>query len=178
MTQLEQSSRRWWQSVKQEPEKLVAWLFDQYRGEATAAGRIEAVRDRFAVPDSEAWQILSAIADQERDHAQWVGELLQTRGYTPVVRQKTERYWPNVMREIADLETACAVGAHAEGMRLARIRTIAADTEPQDVVAVFQRILPQEEFHERAFRRLASPGALEATRARHELGTRALGLVS
>lgn len=176
---VEQTSASWWTQTKASPEKLVAWLFDQYRGEATAAGRIEAVRDKFAEPDSKAYRTLTVIAGQERVHAEWIGELLRTRGHEPVVQEKAERYWPKVMREIDSLETACAVGAHAEAMRLARIRAISSDTEgPRDVVRVFSRILPEEIFHESAFRTLAGQGAMEKTRGRHELGQRALGLVS
>ena len=62
-------------------------------------------------------------------------------------------------------------------MRLERIEVIASDPEaPEDVRAVFWRILPQERFHEHAFRSLAGAPALEATRAAHELGRTTLGL--
>jgi len=62
-------------------------------------------------------------------------------------------------------------------MRLERIEVIVNDPQaPSDVRRVFARILAQERFHERAFRRLSDPQALEATRGAHELGLVALGL--
>lgn len=171
------STQQWWAQTKRDPQRLQAWLLDQYRGEATAADRITALRRRFAPPGSRAARVLDTIARQERTHAGWVGELLRARGLEPRVETKAERYWPEVMAGIDSLATGCAVGAHAERMRLERIETIAADPgAPQDVRRVFARILPQERFHERAFRSLSDPDALEATREAHELGRVALGL--
>ena len=55
--------------------------------------------------------------------------------------------------------------------------TIAADEQaPTDLRAVFARILPEERFHERAFRSLAGEEALRATRDGHERGMKVLGL--
>ena len=171
------TSQQWWEETRKEPARLVAWLLDQYRGEATAAGRIEGLRDTYAQGDAKARRILTVIAAQERQHARWVGGLLRARGLEPAVQDKAERYWEQPLAAIQDLESGCAVGAHAERMRLERIEVIAADPEaPEDVRAVFRRILPQERFHERAFRALAGATALEATRGAHELGRTALGL--
>ncbi len=168
---------RWWARTKRDPARLMAWLFDQYRGEATAAERIEALRDQHAGGSPRARRVLTIIAEQERTHARWVGELLRARGHAPTVREKPTRYWDGPLAAIRDLETGCAVGAHAERMRLERIEVIAGDPEaPADIREVFARILPQERFHERAFRSLASARALEATRTQHELGRAALGL--
>lgn len=62
-------------------------------------------------------------------------------------------------------------------MRLERIRAIASDTEaPEDIKQVFLRILPQEEYHARAFRKMTSTEAYNATTDAHELGRVALGL--
>jgi rubrerythrin len=170
-------SHTWWQATKRDPEALVAWLLDQYRGEATAAGRIEMLRDAYAAPGTRAHRILGVIAGQERRHAVWVGDLLTARGVAPVIAPKRERYWKPTLEVIKDLETGCAVGAHSERMRLERIEVIAGDEEaPADVRAVFQRILPEERFHARAFAELAGDEALAATREAHDLGRRALGL--
>jgi len=116
---------------------------------------------------------------QEEDHAAWVGDLLRARGEEPcVLKDKEERYWQETLPGITSWESGCAVAAHAEAMRLDRIRVIVADPEtPVDVRAVFARILPQEEFHERAFRAFAGDAALAATLHGHEEGARALGLV-
>jgi hypothetical protein len=42
-----------------------------------------------------------------------------------------------------------------------------------DVRAVFRRILPEERFHERAFRALSSAAALSKTAGAHDLARRA-----
>jgi rubrerythrin len=171
------NSIAWWQAVKSDPRALADWLLDQHRGEATAAGRIERLRDAFAAPGTRAHRVLTVIAAQERRHAGWVAALLEARGIAAVVEDTAERYWPQVLAGIADLASGCAVGAHAERMRLERIEAIAGDASaPADIRAVFARILPEERFHERAFSRLAGPAALAAAQDAHELGRAALGL--
>ncbi|NMO14178.1 hypothetical protein HPC49_19315 [Pyxidicoccus fallax] len=171
-------SARWWEETRSDTSRLVDWLFDQYRGEVTAADRIERMRDTYATPGGKAHRVLTVIAGQERRHAEWVAGLLRARGLTPEVRGEPEvRYWARTLPGIQDLETGCAVGAHAERMRLERIEVIAADTTaPEDVRDVFTRILREERFHERAFRGLATPESLERTREAHALGREVLGL--
>ncbi len=170
------TSQEWWDALKHRPEQLLAWLLDQYRGEATAAERIERLRDAYGA-EPRAQRVLTVIADQERKHAGWVGGLLRTRGVDPIVSDKQDRYWKRALPGVQDFETGCAVGAHAERMRLERIEVIAADPDtPEDIRGVFTRILPEERFHERAFRTLAGARALEATRGAHALGRQALGL--
>lgn len=171
------TSAQWWAAVKQDPVAFEGWLLDQYRGEVTASGRIEALRDAFAPPSSPAWRVLTIIAAQERDHARWVAELLRARGVEARVEEVPSRYWEVVLGQVRDLETGAAVGAHAEEMRLERIVAISSDeTAPADVRGVFARILPQERFHARAFRALASLDALTATEGAHHLGRELLGL--
>jgi hypothetical protein len=171
------NSATWWATIRSNPTRLHAWLYDQYRGEVTAAARIEALRDRFTVPGSRPHRILSIIAAQERDHASWVAALLTARNLPATVEDKPDRYWRRVLPQITDLATGAAVGAHAERMRLERIETIAADpTAPADIRAAFARILPQERFHARAFASLATADALARTAGAHALGRAALGL--
>jgi rubrerythrin len=172
-------SRSWWAAVKQDPAAFRRWLLKQYRGEATAAARIEQLRDMYASEPAHrrAHRILTVIASQERRHASWIADLLRAHGIEPVVQGQDERYWAHTLPGIDNLTTGCAVGAHAERMRLERIEAIASDpAAPADVRATFARILREERFHERAFRELAGPGAMEATRQAHSLGRTALGL--
>lgn len=171
------TSVEWWNETKRSAEALRDWLFDQYRGERTAADRIIALRDRYAGPGTRAWRLLTVIARQESQHAEWVGGLLAARQLSPSEPEPAERYWPRVVPQIHSLESGAAVGAHAERMRLERIEAIAADPEaPADVREVFRRILPQERFHERAFREIAGDAAMRETEAAHTLGRLALGL--
>jgi hypothetical protein len=175
----ERNSTTWWQDTRDDPARLLRWLVAQYRGEVTAASRIETLRDRFATPGSRAHRILTVIAAQERDHARWVGALLTARGVALELDARPERYWREVVPGISDLATGAAVGAHAERMRLERIDVIAGDpAAPGDIRAVFARILPQERFHARAFAELATPDAMARTAGAHALGRKALGLVA
>lgn len=171
------TSEQWWAEVKTNPDQLVGWLQKQYHGEVTAAERINGFAEQFAAPDTRASRILRLIAGQEIDHANWVGELLVARGVEPVVLDKDERYWDQTLPQIDSFESGAAVAAHAEHMRLERIRVIAHDPEaPEDIRAVFDRILPQEVFHERAFSSLAGQDALQATVEAHLAGRAVIGL--
>lgn len=173
-----QSSESWWNTVRSDRDALGRWLEDQYRGETSAGGRIDALRDAFAGPGTRAHRLLTVIAAQERRHAVWIGDLLEARGMEVRASQREDRYWKLTVPEVVDLETGAALGAHAEAMRLARIEVIANDAAaPRDVREVFARILPEERFHERAFRSLSTDDARARTAGAHELGRRALGLL-
>ena len=172
-----ETSKTWWEKTKASRSALHAWLYDQYRGEVTAASRIAALRDAFTDEGSRAHVVLTVIAEQERKHAVWVADLLHARGLDVHVEHVEDRYWKRTVPEVVDLATGAAIGAHAEKMRLERIETIAADEGAEaDVRAVFRRILLEERFHERAFRSLSSDAALAKTLGAHELARRALGL--
>lgn len=182
------NSETWWAETKRSPELLGHWLTDQLRGESTAGDRIEALRDHFCTPKTRAYKVLSTIAKQERLHAQWVKQLLLSRGLPTDFSDVQERYWVQTLAAYTDtdsanpkaeldFETGCAIGAHAEKMRLERIEAIANDPDaPEDIRAVFAKILPQERFHERAFRSLSSDTATQNTLHAHELGLKLLGL--
>jgi len=172
------TSAAWWAEIRDNTQRLIDWLYDQYRGEMTAAERILALRDRFAEPGSRAFRVLSVIAEQESTHATWVGELLAARGLAVEVHDEPDRYWRAVLPGLRDLATGAAIGAHAERMRLERIEAIAADPDaPADIRDVFTRVLGQERFHARAFAAMATPEALARTAGAHALGRRVLGLV-
>lgn len=173
-----QTSREWWAKVRAEDRLLLDWLRRQYRGEVTAAGRIEAFRDRYA-PNAESKRLLTTIAEQERRHAAWVRDLLMARGIDPEVQGAEDRYWAETLPAVDSFEHGAAVGAHAEEMRLQRIRVIVNDaTAPADVRKVFTMILKEEEFHARAFAQMAGEEALSETRGAHERGMALLGLVA
>lgn len=171
--------QEWYDGVKANPSKLIDWLKNQYHGEVTAAERIRSLILCYQPPDNkEKWtETVELIASQEEDHANWVGELLKNRGIDPQVLVKDERYWNNTVNQITDWATGCAVAAHAEKMRLDRIRVICNDvgTEP-DILDVFSRILVQEEFHEKAFRTFATDEAIQKTLDGHLAGLNQLGL--
>jgi rubrerythrin len=174
-----QTPQAWWNATKNNEAKFGDWLVKQYRGEVTAAVRIVQLGEKFDVtPTSK--RILNMIAEQERTHAEWIKALLVSRGIeVPVVEQEQaeQRYWAATLPGIESFATGTAVAAHAEEMRLARIRVIADDeSAPADVRSTFKRILKDEEWHASAFKALSTDTALAATLNAHEAGMEALGL--
>lgn len=172
------TSAQWWEEVKANPALLENWLKDQYHGEATAAARLKEIAAK--VEHYDVARTLKVIASQEEDHANWVKALLYARGITPEILNKEERYWGKTLpTDYANvpIQSLAAIAAHAEAMRLERIKVIASDeTAPSDIRRVFEAILPQEQFHERAFRNIA--GDIEMSKAldAHKEGLAALGL--
>jgi rubrerythrin len=175
------TSKEWWVETRTDEVKLIDWLQKQWRGEVTAAERIMRFADQFAVSGSNDYKVLDAIASQERIHAHWIERLLEARGLkvdTNEILNAEKRYWLETLPGITDFATGAAVAAHAEGMRLERIRAIAEDpNSPADIRNTFIKILKDEEWHESAFTKLSNPEALEATLGNHEAGMQTLGLV-
>jgi len=170
------SSQKWWAAVKLDPERFNDWLIKQFRGEVTASERIVEFAEKYA-PDDRSRRVLAVIASQERQHADWVLSLLQSRGLEPSIDGAEKRYWKETLPQITSFNDGCAVGAHAERMRLERIRTIASDeSAPEDVRQTFSLILKDELFHEQAFREMAGQDALDATLSCHQCGMEVLGL--
>ena len=173
---LTRTSLAWWESILVNPEQLVTWLQKQYHGEVTAADRIRTFASHYCA-DERQQKVLGVIASQEEDHASWVASLLTARGIAPLTLVKNERYWEKTLPGIKDFMSGAAVASHAERMRLERIQVICDHPgTPDDIRAVFLKILPQEQFHERAFGEMAGPLALDAARDKHEEGMEALGL--
>lgn len=170
------TAQQWWDEVKNDVQKLNGWLVRQHRGEATASNRIVAFADKYA-PDVRTKRILYTIASQENIHASWIQQLLTTRGLDVNVSDPEKRYWKETLPQVDSFSTGAAVGAHAEGMRLERIKVIASDeSAPQDIREMFARILKDELFHEEAFREMAGVSAMELTVANHRRGRKVLGL--
>lgn len=173
------TSKQWWKEVKEDNNKLENWLQRQWRGEVTAAYRILRLAG-YVNQNSREYKILEKIADQEREHARWIEELLSNRNIDvniDDIRHAEERYWAHTLPSIRDFVTGTAVAAHAEKMRLERITEIATDkSAPADIRAVFKKILVEEVWHESAFRNLSTPEAMAAMADSHTLGKQSLGL--
>lgn len=173
-----QTSAEWWERVRDDRALLIDWLQKQHHGERTAAERIRRYAVQYA-KGTKAIALLEKIAFEEELHAVWVGACLRMRGVQPIEQKRQERYWNITLPGIKDLATGSAVAAHAEAMRLERIRVIAADYEgPRDVRETFAMILPMEVKHEKWFRSLSTPEALAETAPAHNQGSQALGLIN
>ena len=169
------TTQQWLDRILSSESELHHWLERQFIGELTAAKRIRKLADE--APDKFK-PVINRIADDEAQHAFWVGELLIARGIAvPAIEHAEDRYWKPILSELDSFEKTAAAGHHAEGMRLIRIRALASDERvDSDIRQVFAKILPDEEFHERAFGAMTSADQIEATRGLHELGLERLGL--
>ena len=166
----------WVNTVANDNLKLNSWLSRQYVGEVLASRRIEelaaVVQDKFK-------RVIKKIAADEAKHAEWVLGLLNARKIPlPAIDYKQDRYWKAVLTGKENIEEVLGIGAHAEEMRLHRIKAIALDSRfDADIREVFSKILPDEEFHALAFAAAAGKIALKTTQKKHNAGLKALGLV-
>lgn len=165
------NSKQWWEAVKQDTNKLNNWLKKQYFGENQAYIRITELSERF---DN---KTLKVIADQEKQHSEWIRDYCLSKNIDISNIQHEERYWKEVNMDFESLEEAAAVGAHAEKMRLERIEVIANDPSfCPDLSDIFKNILKDEIFHERAFKDMTTEELYELNRHNHEKGAEKIGL--
>ena len=95
---LEQKSKQWWESVKSNSSILEHWLKKQYYGEMTASNRMQDLLNNFGEQTSiKNRKILKKIMKQERQHADWIKQLLVDRNIE-IKEEYTDRYWNEVPR--------------------------------------------------------------------------------
>ena len=170
------TTKQWLAEIKEDSNRLHHWLVRQYIGERTAAKRISLLAKQATGKEK---KHLLTIASQEESHADWVEELLHNR-HIPVPDDFSDaenRYWKNILSQANNTDRLYAAGAHAEEMRLLRIRAIVDDKDfDSDIREVFNKILPEEEYHAKTFRSLSSNESLDLMEEYHEEGMKALGL--
>lgn len=84
-----------------------------------ASERLKGMLDQFGNEmTQEQRKTVEIIADQEKNHSEWVGKLLIARGEVPKLLEKVERYWDVVLTGLDSFLKATAVAAHAEGTKL------------------------------------------------------------
>lgn len=171
------NTKQWVDKILSNEGELIHWLKRQYIGEMGAAQRIRALAQFPDIPNRFK-KVVEKIADDEDRHAEWVRDLLIARGIElPVLENMTERYWKPILEHAVDFDTMAAAGHHAEGMRLVRIRALAEDERvDSDIREVFRKILPDEEFHEKAFGAMSTQDAIQFMSDKHEKGLELLGL--
>jgi len=172
--------QQWWDGIKDDPNLIIGWLKNQYHGEATAATRIRELIVVHFEPTSTAYKLASRIANDEDRHAAWIGSLLIMRGVTPKILNKEERYWPAALTAAPEGDGLYVAGiaAHAEEMRLERIKIIMEDDNaPKDIQAIFKEIYHDEVFHAKAFKEISGDTYYDMTTEKHAEGLQALGLI-
>ncbi len=178
MNKLDAASLVWWDELLENPTKQIEWLKKQYHGEVLAGKRIRNIFSQFKM-NADDQAIIARVANEEDQHALWLGELLLARGVTPsMLNDHVERYWDyDKLNAIASVKEAAAIGYHAEVMRLSRIKVIRDHPDsPKDMAETMAKIFKDEVGHVSAFKGLTNPDAIEATRDDHEMGVNALGL--
>lgn len=170
------TTQEWLSEVKASPEKLNHWLERQYVGESLAADRIKHLAE--SQREQKTQHTLLEIAKDEAKHRDWIGGLLESRGIPlPTPSIEGTRYWEPILNSLSTFEELTGAGHHAEAMRLVRIKALATDSEiAPDIQEVFLKILPDEQFHTRAFAHMSTPDAIESTRKLHQQGLEVLGL--
>ena len=177
------TSKEWYNEVLQDQTKFNDWLVKQYEGELIAANRILELAMDTDSPTN--YRILMEISRQELQHSLWMMDILKNRNIpVPVVDLGTDekisssRYWPMVEKSGHTMQEKYAVGAHAETMRLDRIRAICEHPRTAtDIKEVFDRILVDELWHAKAFASMAGEEAMLKIKPDHEKAKSMLGLV-
>lgn len=175
------NTKEWWEETKSKPEALNRWLVRQYVGEMAAVNLLSQALIQYGGDmTGEEWSDVFKVMMQEAKHARWVRQLLEKRSVLiPPKLSATRKYWNEVLPEIKSLDDVAHAAHHAESMRLHRIREIAEeqDTTYADLQVVFSRILPDEEWHERVFRKLRRSGLNPKMEGAHLNGLKALSLI-
>ena len=166
----------WWDRVSSSEEEMINWLYDQYRGEITAAERIGSLSSIYNLTGRKR-ALIDIIAIQEKNHAEWIKDLLVARSLDPVVKETEDRYWKQVLKDNMSFEYVCAIGFHAEKMRLSRIELLSSDNRFKDIAKVFKRIYNDESFHVKAFRSMSTDKDVEDAEKLHMKGLEAIGLM-
>lgn len=173
-----QTSQEWWLKTKSDPDLLSRWLRRQYVGEMASVGLLSELLVKYGCQAGEhAWTTVHKIMCQEALHGRWIKDLLDRRMIAPDLNPASgARYWAEIRPGVNSFAEGCAAAFHAENMRLERIRVICAETDPElaDIRAVFAKILPQEEWHEKAFNELRQKHELTKY---HAKGLEALNLL-
>lgn len=171
-------TKAWWRLCLVDPEKLQHWLVVLYNNEKDAEERFVDFAETYCKNDKENYDLFMLIADQERQHATIVEELLKSREITLYEKStKNGRYWRNTLPCICDIKTAAAIGAYAEGLSLMRMLIIVNDEKtPDDIRKMFEIIEPEESFHAKVLKRIATKYGMKAVKDCHDKGLEELGL--
>ena len=175
------TTEQWWQEVSACPNKFNEWLKKQYYGEVQACVRIRKMSEIFKLSPIQR-SVIRKIANDEATHAAWIKGLMIQRGIAVSdLDRGTDRYWAEVLEydmSVYSFEELCAIGHHAEEMRLDRIAVLMRQSGYPDVADVFDKIWRDEVFHADAFKAMSTEQHLVRFKGAHEEGKVALGLVS
>ncbi len=175
---MKQLTEKWWKECLSNREKLEHWLVSLYNNEKDAEIRFRDFASTYCIPGSDEYNTFMLIADQEANHAVLVERILTDRNIILYTKSSVGgRYWRNTLPCIIDIKTAAAIGAYAEGLSLSRMRVIIKDSiTPTDLKELFSVIEPEESFHAKALRKIATAYGMKAVKDCHDKGLEELGL--
>lgn len=175
---MKQMTQEWWTKCLNDKEKLEHWLVSLYNNEKDAEERFINFANDYCQNHKTEYDTFINIAMQEANHAMLVEKILNDRNIELYAKSsKNGRYWRNTLECICDMKTAAAIGAYAEGLSLKRMRVIIKDPNtPTDLKALFEIIEPEEAYHAKALKTIATNYGMKAVKDCHDKGLEALGL--
>lgn len=176
---MQKITKKWWNNCLNNKEKLEHWLVSLYNNERDAEQRFKDFATTYCAPNSKEYNTFMLIAEQEKNHAVLVENVLINRGVELFVKSsKDGRYWRNTILCIVDMKTAAAIGAYAEGLSLKRMRVIIKDQNtPDDLRKLFEVIEPEESFHAKTLQKIATKHGMDKVKDCHDKGLEELGLL-
>lgn len=171
-------TKKWWKECLNDTEKLEHWLVGLYNNEKDAEERFINFAESYCHDNKPYFDIFMGIAGQERNHAIAVEKILEDRGIKKYQKStKNGRYWRNTLPCVCDIKTAAAIGAFAETLSLNRMRIIIKDPSiPKDLVELFKLIEPEESYHAKVLRNIATKYGMDSVKDCHDKGLAELGL--
>ena len=175
---MKKQTENWWAKCLNDQEKLEHWLVSLYNNEKDAEQRFNDFALTYCRIGSEEFRTFMDIASQEARHAEIVERVLKNRNiYLYRKSSKDSRYWRNTLPCVCDMKTSAAIGAYAEGLSLSRMRIIIKDPNtPKDLKEMFKIIEPEESYHAKALKTIATTYGMKAVKDCHDKGLEELGL--
>ncbi len=162
----------WWSRLVPDEAALTKWLQKLEVTERDGQARNIAANEQWnpAGPEyrSVAERILLQTGDDEARHADMIVDVLRARGLGPSGNPPSSIYWARMETHITSLESCCAVFALGERLAAERFQIIVDHPDtPDDIRALVSLILPDENYHTKAYQRLAGQVEIDKMMEHH-----------
>lgn len=162
---------KWWEELLESESRLIMWLqklqvteIDGYSGNFEANAKWNPYGDRFVE------KVFINTARDELMHSNMLIEILKERGCLPLKNQSpTSIYWEEMEKEVTNLREMCAVFYLGERLAAERFEVIAEHKKtPEDIKYFLDRALPDEQYHQKCYGKMAGPDAIAKMRTCHD----------
>lgn len=172
-----QFTKDWWKRLCSDPEKMRAWLIKLEQTELDGYYDWEYYKTQFAKDiGPKTLLTVTNIGLDELKHSNLLRGIMKERGIEPVKGYGNQSsYWNEMNAQVMDFDTCCAINYHGEALAAFRFEVISEMEEtPSDIKEILYIILPDEQFHREALKRLATEETLERIGIIHANAVRAL----